>query len=101
MALRPATPQGQWTILLLLAFVTGFAGLMVSAVSGQKGGDNFTDNWWLAGPAIVATLSGLAALVTGLFAIVERGERSRWVMFAVVVGGAVAVFVASEAAFPH
>jgi hypothetical protein len=98
MTLRPATTQGHWTILLLLAF---FAGLMVSAVSGQEGSDRFTDNWWLVGPAIVPTVSGLAALDIRLFAIVERGERSRWVMLAVVDGGAVAVFVASEVAFTH
>jgi hypothetical protein len=60
--------------------------------SGQVGGESFFDNWWLTGPTLVAAVSVLAALVTGLVALTRRGA----VLLSVAIGVLVAVFVLSE-----
>jgi len=93
--------MGQWSVVLLLTFAAGLLGLMTAISSGQKGGDTFSDNWWLAGPAFVAALSAIAALVTGVIAIAREHERSISVALATVVGLLVTLFVVAEVAFPH
>jgi hypothetical protein len=76
----PATTAGRWCLASFTFGVLSFITMMVSLSSGQEGGDTFTDNWWISGPALVAALGLVVAFATGLFAIVgsqERGRRSR------------------------
>lgn len=101
MTLRPGTPMGQWSVGLLLAFVAGLGGLMLAIAAGQKGGDTFSDNWWLAGPGLTAAASGIAALATGLVALVRERDRAASVLLATLVGLLVTLFVAAEIVFPH
>jgi hypothetical protein len=97
----PSTTAGRWALALLLAFSVALAALIVSSASGQKGGDAFTDNWWLAGPALAAFLTALTALVAGGYAIVAQHDRSPLVILAAAVGAVVVLFVAAELTLRH
>lgn len=101
MMLKPASGHGNWSVGLLVTFIAGFAALVVAIAAGEKGGDTFTDNWWLAGPGLAAAASGIGAFVIGLIALIRDRERSLAVMVATVVGALVTLSIALEIAFPH
>ena len=98
--LRPATRAGRWSLLLLLGFAVGLGAFLAAVALGERGGDAFTSNWWLSGPALAAGACGVGALVAGLLAV-RRGERAVSVHLATLVGLAVTLFVVAEIAFPH
>lgn len=79
----------------------GFVAMTVSVGSGQEGGDTFTDNWWISGPAFVAALGFVVALVTGLLAIVRSRERVAAVFVVTVIGAIVTLFIVGELLTPH
>ena len=63
---------------LLLASIAGFGGLLLAIAAGEKVGDASTDNWWLAGPALVAAGSGIGAFGTRCSRwCVKESERRR------------------------
>ena len=75
--------------------------MMVSAGSGQEGGDTFTDNWWVSGPALVAAFGLVGAFATGLFAIARRHERAAAVFLVTAIGALVTFFIVGEMLTPH
>jgi hypothetical protein len=79
----------------------GFIAMAVSVGSGQEGGEAFTDNWWISGPALVAALGLVGAFATGLFAIAGRRERAVPVFLATAIGAIVTVFLIGEFSSPH
>ena len=87
-------------MLLLLAFAAALTGLFTAIVLGQRGGDTFSDNWWLAGPGITAAFSGIGAFIAGMFAFL-KGERAILVVGSTLVGLFVTFFVSAELLFPH
>ena len=97
----PATTVG-WACLASFAVgVLGFVTMVVSVGSGQEGGETFTDNWWISGPAVVAALGLVSALATGVFAIVARRERAVPVFLATTIGAIVTLFLVGEFLAPH
>lgn len=99
--MAPVTTVG-WVCLAALGVgALGFIAMVVAVGSGQEGGETFTDNWWISGPALVAALGLVAAFATGLFAIVGRRERAIPVLFATAIGALVTLFLISEALTPH
>lgn len=100
MRIMPATRPGRWSLLLLLAFAAGLAGLFTAIGLGERGGDTFSDNWWLAGPGLIAAVSGVGVFVAGVFALV-KGERALTAVGATLVGLLVTFFVSAELLFPH
>jgi hypothetical protein len=66
------------------------------AASGQEGGDELSDNLWLALAGLGAGLSAVLAGATASVAVVRRGERSVLVFLPLVVGSLVAVFLLGE-----
>lgn len=99
-SLRPATPFGGWSVRLLVGFALGLGGLFLAIALGERGGDDFTANWWLSGPAFVAAGCGIGAFLAGTIALV-RGERAVSVLLATAVGLFVTWFIAAEVALPH
>jgi hypothetical protein len=81
--------------------MVGCFGLMLATILGQTGGETFSDNWWLAGPAFVAGASALSALVSGVIAMVREHERSISLILSTLIGLFVTVFVGGELLFPH
>jgi len=69
--------------------------------SGQRGGDTFFSNPWLA---LTILASAILAIASGVLAVVAVGrdrERSIFGFLAILLGLIVLVFVIGEIAFPH
>jgi len=75
--------------------------MIISTVSGQRGGETFSDNWWISGPAFAAAASSLSGLVAGAVAVLRRRERSVVVLAALAAGVIATLFVLGEVAAPH
>jgi hypothetical protein len=97
----PATIAGRWCLASFTFGVLSFIAMMVSVGSGQEGGDTFTDNWWISGPALLAALGLVGAFATGLFAIVGRRERAAAVLLSTAIGAIVTLFMVGEILTPH
>jgi flagellar biosynthesis protein FliQ len=94
--LLPRTRLGFWAVGLLAAFAAFFILLISLAASGQEGGEEFSDNLWLALPGLAAGLSAVLGGVTAAVAVVRRGERSVLVFLPLIVGIFVAIFLLGE-----
>ena len=101
MHLLPTTSAGRWSVALLGGFVLGIVLFAVLVAAGQRGGEEYTGNWWLAAPFTLAVLSAVGAAWTGWVAVINRAERSLLVFVATAIGSVVAAFAALEVTFPH
>ena len=99
--LLPVTRVGWWSVGLLAAFAAFLIVLFSLIAAGERGGDEFFSNLWLALPGLGAGLSGVLAGVTAAFAIVRRGERSVLVFLVLFVGLIVALFLLGEVVSDH
>ena len=96
----PDTGLGRWAASFATAFLMLLLFGLIMAMSGQRGGERFSDNLLLAIPMLGA---GLAAVMAGALAAaaIARGERSRIVYAVAAVGLLVLFFVAGELIAPH
>jgi hypothetical protein len=92
----PSTRLGWVSLGFLGVFVAALGFMMVAAVSGQTGGNTFTDNWWLAGPAFTAAAGAFVAMSVAVAAVFACAERTWSVLLAIPVGGLVTLFVLAE-----
>ena len=69
--------------------------------SGQRGGETFFSNPWLAVSILIAAGSAIVAGATAAVTIIWRRERSILMGFSLMLGFFVAVFVAGEILYPH
>ena len=99
--LVPSTELGRWSIGLIVVFAAGLSFFSIAVAAGQRGGEGFFDNMVLTGPMLVAYACAVAATVTGLMAVLGRGERAVVVFGAIVVGGLVTLYGILEVAVPH
>ena len=97
----PATAVGWWSLASFGIGVLGFITMVVVVGAGQEGGETFTDNWWISGPALVAALGLVGSFATGLLAITWRRDRTVPVVLATAIGALVTFFVIGELATPH
>lgn len=93
--LRPTGPLGRWSIGSAMAFGLGLIAELLAIWAGQDRGesDTFFDNWWLAGPALVAVIGGVSALVSGALAMTRERDRSIGVVVSTLVGLVVVLFL--------
>ena len=101
MHLLPTTTAGRWSVALLGGFALGIALFAALVAGGQRGGEQYFGNWWLAAPFTLAVLSAVGAAWTGWVAIINRAERSILVLVATTIGSLVTAFAALEVTFPH
>jgi hypothetical protein len=78
-----------------------FAAFFALVISGQKGGDTFFSNPWLAGTMTAGAAAAIAAAGFGLFSIVRERERSIAVFVTTTFGLLVLAYAILEVAFPH
>ncbi|MFC1967795.1 hypothetical protein ACFLVX_00175 [Chloroflexota bacterium] len=100
-SLKPKTTMGKWSTGLIIAFFLFFAVFLIVVASGQHGGDTFFSNLALTIPMLLAVVSSVSALVTGIIGTVKDGERSVLVFLATVIGLFVLTFSLGEILFPH
>ena len=93
--------MGKWSTGLVIAFFLSFAVFQILVVSGQRGGDTFFSNPTLTIPIMLAWVSGISALVTGIIGIVKSRERSVLGFLATLIGLFVLIFSLGEILFPH
>lgn len=104
----PKTLLGKWSIRLIVAmpilFVIG-ASLTNSLYRNVPAGNSILED--IAGrPALALTMlagsvSGTAAFVTGIIAIIRQKERSPLVYIATAIGTLLVLFLIGEVVFPH
>jgi hypothetical protein len=92
------TRLGWWPVRFLTAFAAFLTVFYSLVATGQRGGDGFFDNLWLALPILAAGLSGVLAGAIAALAIVRRGERSLLAFLALIVGLLVGLFWLAEVA---
>ena len=97
----PRTIMGKWSTGLIIAFFLFFAVFLILVALGQRGGDTFFSNLALTIPMLLAGVSGVSALVTGIIGIVKSRERSVLVFLATAIGLVVLIFSLGEILFPH
>ncbi len=94
--LLPSTRLGRLSVGLLAAFFASLLGFRVAQVWSDPAAEHFFDRPLFSALALAAGLSGSAAGVASLVAIVRRRERSPFVFVTLLVGGFVLVFVVGE-----
>ena len=97
----PTSHAGRWSVGALGTFALGLAGLFMVAALGQEGGETFSDNWWLAGPGLVAAVASLVAFVSSITALTRWRERSISVIVALAVSAMAIIFMLGEVIVPH
>lgn len=97
----PSTRPGWWSVGLSVGFLVFFCLFQTLVASGQRGGETFFSNPWLALSILTAAVSAIAAGATAAVAIFWRRERSFFSVVALFLGLFVAVFVLGEIVVPH
>lgn len=104
-SLLPTTTLGKWSIGLVIAAFLLFAIFLIEVAAGMRGGDtlDFSDLSQLAPaiPILLAGLSVVSAMVTGIISIVKSKERSVLVFLAAAMGLFALFFILGEFLFPH
>ena len=97
----PSTRLGWASLWLLVGFLVFYALFQILVASGQRGGETFFSNPWLALSILIAAGSAIAAGATAIVAILWRQERSILMFLSLMLGLLVAVFVLGEILYPH
>ena len=97
----PTSHAGRVSVGALATFALGLAGLFTAAASGQEGGETFSDNWWLAGPGLLAALASIVAFVASITALTRWRERAISVIVALAMSSMAIVFMLGEFIVPH
>jgi len=97
----PSTREGWWSVRLVGAFFVFFILFQALVGAGQRGGDTFFSNPWLAVTILLAGSAAIAGGATAGVAVVGKGERSLLVFVALLLGLFVLTFVLGELIFPH
>ena len=97
----PKTALGKWSTGLIIAFFLFVAVCLIQVALGQGGGDTFFSNLTLGIPGLLAGVSALSALVTGIIGIVKSRERSALVFLATALGLYMLLVALGEILIPH
>ena len=94
--LMPESVAGRWALGLWVLSVASFAFMTAAVAAGQRGGDAFSDNWFLAAPALLAGVSSVGGGCVGAYAILRHHEHSVLVYLSTAMGLLVVTFVVGE-----
>jgi len=99
--LMPKTILGRWSVGLIVLFLLLLVLFHILVASGQRGGETFFSNPYLAFTGIFIAMSGISSFFTGIFSIIRNKERSILVFLSTLIGLFVLLFVFGEILFPH
>lgn len=97
----PSTRLGWWSVWLLVGFFVFFGIFSSLVASGQRGGETFFSNPWLAVTMLIAASSAILGGITAVVAVFGRRERSLLSILALLIGLFVLTFVLGEIIYPH
>lgn len=97
----PGTRMGWWSTGFFLAFVALLILFYALVGSGQRGGETFFSNVYLALSILAAGASAIVSGILAGIAVVRNRERSLLAFLAILLGLLVTIFVMGEVAFPH
>lgn len=97
----PGTRIGWVAFVMLIAFLVFFTAFLLLVESGQRGGETFFSNPWLAATFLSAAVSAILGGFFALIAILWQQERSLLAFLSLIWGILVAVFVLMEFLYPH
>ena len=100
-SLKTKTTVGKWSTGLIIAFLLFSAVFGILVASGQRGGDTFFSFTALTIPGLLAGVSAVLALVTGIIGIVKNREQSVLVFLATAIGLYLLILLPGEILFPH
>ena len=104
-ALMPKTTLGKWSVGLAVAGFLLFVVFIIEVIFGFRGGDTLDLSDFsqiLPGiPIMLAGVSLISALVTGIIGIVKFKERNVLVFLATAAGLFVLLLVLGEFLYPH
>ena len=92
----PQTRLGRWALALDLGFFALMIVFFALVAAGQRGGDTFFSNFWLAGSILPAGAAAIAAGVAALVGIVGHRERSILSFAGVLIAAFVLFWVVAE-----
>ncbi len=104
----PKSKSGRWSLILIIVVTLLFLGARVSMntfYSDVSSGDtilaDIVGRPLVALPMLAGMMSGIAAFVMGLMAIVKQKDRSILVVVSTLLGAFILLFVVGEIVFPH
>lgn len=97
----PRSRPGNWSLVLVVVAAWLFAAFFALVIAGQKGGDTFFSNPWLAGTMTAAAVCAIGAAGAGLFGIIRARDRSVSVFITTSLGLLVLAYTIAEVAVPH
>jgi predicted Abi (CAAX) family protease len=97
----PPTALGKWAVGLICGFIILMALLYGLIAAGQRGGETFFSNLYLAIPGLLAAVSAAAAFFTGIIGMIFKKERALLVILAAAIGLFVIIFVIGDLIFPQ
>jgi hypothetical protein len=89
----PVSLPGKWSIAFIGFFMLFLLFHNILILTGQRGGEHFFSNPWLAASLLGASLSAIASFFTGFLAVIKYGERSIFVILCSLIGVMVLVGV--------
>ncbi len=106
--IMPATTLGKWSLWLIVVMLfLFFAGSSLSRSSyvSVPAGNTITEDF-SGRPALVLSmlagmLAGVAAFITGLWAILKKKERALLVYVSSLIGALLLILLVGEFIFPH
>lgn len=97
----PRTRRGRLGVVLFGLHIALMVFFQLLLATGQRGGETFFDNVWLASTILLAGVAALAAGGVSLLAMIGRGERSLLSLLVAAYGMFVALFALGEVLAPH
>lgn len=97
----PRSRPARWALILMVGSAWLFAAFFALVISGQKGGDTFFSNPWLAGTITAGAGTAILAALLSIYSIIRERERSVSVFVTTALGLLVLAYAILELAFPH
>ncbi|MHA1728036.1 MAG: hypothetical protein ACTSWY_04830 [Promethearchaeota archaeon] len=97
----PKSLLGKWSIGLIIALVASLGLFFLFIAFGQRGGENFFSNLYLAIPAVCMGVTGISAFFTSIIGIIKDKDYSVLIFVSAIIGFFVLFWVLAEIFFPH
>ena len=95
----PKTLWGKSSVVSFGILLLGATALVLSAASGQKGGETILDNLSLGVPGMIGLTGAVGSMITGFVAVIGRHERNTSLIVSTSMSTVVVLSIALEFSF--